>query len=342
MLRRVVCVVVGIVMLCNAAQSRAGYLAAGYDLQVVKSEQGLSHSALNYQTNGLWSGSGRGVDMSTSFTLPSCQDVHFARLYLDLWGGTKDYTCTVTASLNGTALATLTVGSAVDANPTFSLSQASVYGSGAGAWQIAYPAVASLIKKDGSANTLTFKVTDANNQFDGRTLATSLVAIVTDPSINQTLDYQLAEADGTLRNAPGTYGSPTQRTLTLTGINTASVTSAAYHAGYTHGSTSTGTNNLDQIFFNGTRIGPASNDATVGDTINYPPSHLDLDVASLLSSTSAVRYSVDGTELGGTGDSFLRANLGVLEVVHPVPEPGSLLAASMLLGLTLARRTRHG
>lgn len=320
--------------------SFAGYLKPGYDLQVVQSAEGLANSEVNYQTNALWSISGRDVPVNTSFTLPAVQGISFARLYLDVWGATATYGCQINALLNGTSLGTISVSGTNDTNPTFSLAQTSVYGSGAGAWQIAFGSIASLLHKDGTANTLSFVVSDTNNQFDGRTYAASLVSVLSDPSIDQTLDYYLAEADGAIRNTPGSNGSPSTRSLTFSGLEIANVDSATFHAGYTHGSTTTGTNNLDQVYFNENRLGPANNDATTGDTVNYPPNNLSFDVTGYLSGTSTIRYSVNNTELGGTGDSYLRPNIALLEITH-VPEPTSVWLA-ILGGLALLghRRSR--
>jgi hypothetical protein len=300
--------------------AKAGYSQPGYDLSVVQSSQGLANTAISYQTNPTWGGSGLNKNITTLFSSSVCQTTDFARLYLDVWGGTNAFTSTLTASLNGTALNTVLINGSSDSNPTFDAAQTCVYGSGSGMWQIAYSGIASLLKTDGTQNELTFKVTDPNGQFDGRTICASLVTVYSDPSIHQTLDYYLAEADGTLRKTPGTNNSPATRTLTLSGINTSNVTGATYIAGYTHGTS--GEN--DQLYFNGRALGNSSNDLALGTSSDFGPSNLSFDVAGYLNATNTTKYSVAAADVGSTGESYLRANIAILAVTHPVPEPSSI------------------
>jgi hypothetical protein len=322
-------------MCAMALPARAEYTSAGYNLQVVQSELGLANAAVNYQTNGLWTVSGLGTEVGTSFSLPSAQNIRFARLYLDVWGGTAAKTATVTASVNGTALAPVNFGGTKDTNPTYNASQTSVYGSGAGAWQVAFSGISGLLKKGRTANTLSFTITDPlASGFDGRTYGASLISVYSDPSIHQTLDYFLAEGDGTMRSAANnTYLSPDVRSLTFSGLNVADVNSATYQAGYTHGNTRSGTTNLDKLDFNGNPLGADPKDVSTGNTTSYPPNNLSFDVTGYLANESTVRYSVNNLELGGTGDTYLRANIGLLAVSHPVPEPSTfVLLASGAVG----------
>jgi formylglycine-generating enzyme len=301
-----------------AAPAWAGFSLPGYTPQVVKTETALNHADAKYFTNGLWESSGLDVPMTTNFTLPVCQDIRYARLYLDVWGGTNQYLGQVTASLNGTNLPLININGTSDSNPTFNGSSNCVYGTGSGVWQIAYSSIASLLKKDGTENVLNFTVTDphANPEdqyFDGRTFCASLMAVYTDPTINQSLDYFLAEADGTLRKAPGTAGSPTERTVAISGVNTSNVVGAQYTAGYTHGTT----DQKDQLYFNNTRLGNSTNDVALGDSLSYGPSNIPFNVKGLLAATNSIRYSVKESVLGTPGEAYLRANVGLLTVTHP-------------------------
>ena len=311
----------------------AGYVQPGYDLQVVQSEQGVTHAGISYLSNPTWAVSGRGTNVNTSFVLPSFQDVRFARLYLDIWGGNNAYTSTVTASLNGTALGTVSINGTSDANPIFDATKTCVYGSGSGMWQIGYSGIAGLLKKDGTPDLLSFRVTDPAGNFDGRTVCASLVSVYTDPSVNQALDYYLAEADGTLRIAPGINGSPAVRTLALAGINNSNVTSATYIAGYTHGTTG----QADQLLFDGHLLGSNPNDVALGTTTDYGPNSLPFDVTSYLAGTNSVRYSVASADVGPSGESYLRANIGLLEVAHPLPEPSTVALLATGAALFLVR-----
>ncbi len=329
----------------SAGSAWAGYSAPGYDLQVIQSETGLAHGAISYQQNALMTTTGHDVEVTTTFESTACESIRFARLYLDVWGGSNYKTCAVTAMLNGTSLGTISLGSTSDSNPTYSITGNSVYGSGSGMWQIAFSNIASLLHTDGSPNTLIYAVANTSgpeSPFDGRTVCASLVTVYSDSSINQTLDYYLAEADGTIRFTPGTNGSPAERTLTLSGINTNNVASATYIAGYTHGTTgnSSTAKGADQLFFNGTALGNSGNDATLGNTTDYGPNKLVFDVTGLLSQNNVVRYSVAEADVGIYGDTYLRPNIAILAVTHPVPEPGAFAMLAVAGAAAFAMRRR--
>jgi hypothetical protein len=109
------------------------------------------------------------------------------------------------------------------------------------------------------------------------------------------------------------------------------VAAATYTAGYTHGTT--GEN--DQIYFNNVALGDAVNDVALGTALDYGPSLNFFDVTSLLGSTSTIRYSVDPLDVGASGESYLRPNVGLLEIVHPVPEPGTWAMMASGFGVSL-------
>ena len=173
-------------------------MLSGYNLEVVQSGQGLPHAGISYQMNQAWNEAGGNAyqPVTTTFTLPSCNDIDFARLYLDTWGGTPDCTANVNVSVNGQSLPTIYIGGTSDSNPTYNAAETCVYGSGYGMWQLAIGGVGGLLNTNGAANTVTWTVSDPNGEFDGRTYCASLVTVYTNNSLNQTLDYDLAEADG--------------------------------------------------------------------------------------------------------------------------------------------------
>jgi hypothetical protein len=322
----------------------------GYNLGLVQSGTGLVNSAASVQTNPLFTTSGLGTPVTTTFTIPSCQTVDYARLYLDIYGGTPYYSAQLTASLNGLALPTLNIGGTGassppgtpgDGNPsTRGPNTTCVYGSGFGYWEVALANVGSMLKTNGSANTLTFTVSGPSNTgFDGRTYGATLVSIYTDPSIQQTLDYQLFEGDGYMRQTTSTTAPYPQqnlgRSFAITGVNTSNVTSATYTAAYEGGHAG----QTDQVYFNGNALGPTAglgNDVARGGTITELHS---FNVLPFLQGSDTVNYSIDPSLLGGTGESTLHADMALLTVTHPTPEPGTLalLTAGGLALLTMRR-----
>ncbi|MBN2584485.1 MAG: DUF3344 domain-containing protein [Planctomycetes bacterium] len=318
----------------TAGQAYAGFSLSGYDLQVIQSQQGIEHGGASFLTNALWGSSGLDTPISTGFVLPSCDGVVTSRLYLDIWGGTNAYTAQVTGTLNGTSLGVVNLGGTDNAGATYSTTETSVYGSGYGVWQTAYSNIASLLYTDGTANELSFTITDPNDDFDGRVYSATLVTIYTDSSITGSLDYYLAEADGTLRKTPGSTGSPAEMTLSLNDLDVLNVTSATYTASYTHGNAG----QMDQIYFNDTALGDASNDVAVGAMGIYGPDVPTFDVTDLLAVDSAVRYSVLESELGTGCESSLRANIGLLTVNHAVPEPATIGFLAIGLAALASRR----
>ena len=130
----------------------AGYSMSGYNFQVVQSGQGLADAGISYLENSTWNESGGNLyaPISTSFTLPSCSDIDYARLYLDIWGGMPMFTATVTVSVNGTQLAPISIGGMSDANPTYSGTKTCVYGSGYGVWEVAVAGLSNLLYTNGA------------------------------------------------------------------------------------------------------------------------------------------------------------------------------------------------
>jgi autotransporter-associated beta strand protein len=286
-----------------------GYSLPGWNLEVVQSGQALPNAGISYLMTPEWNQS-RGLNdpVSTSFTLPSCNEIDFARLYLDIWGGSPPNTATVAVSVNGTQLPTISIGGTNDANPTYNAATTCVYGSGFGFWQLAIAGVGNLLNTNGSANAVTWTVNDPTGSFDGRTYCASLITAYTSSTLNQTLDYDLAGADGLMADA-GT-GAPTGRTLTIAGADPVNAASATYYAGYTLGVT----DQYDSLSFNGTALGANPNDVAQGSNANYGPSVVSSNVATCLSGTNTVQYSV---AMPG-GQTYLRANIGLLAVTHPL------------------------
>jgi hypothetical protein len=334
-----------------ATRTWAGYAPNGYDLGVVQTGSGLANSAASLQTNPLNLAATLNTTLTTNFTIPSCQTIDYARLYLDIYSGTPYHTGQLTGTVNGQTLPALTIGGTgstsgtgmpADGNPSTRDPNATcVYGSGFGYWQVALANVGPLLNTNGAANTITFSTADpTNSSFDGRAYGATLAAVYTDPTIQQTLDYQLFEGDGFLRQTasatPPGLSQNLSRSLTIAGVNTSNVLAAIYTAEYAVGHTG----QTDQLYFDGTALGPTIG---LGNDIARANSNTELhrfDVSSYLQGSNTLNYSIDQSVLGGTGESSVHADLGLLTVTHPVPEPASL-ATLVLGGLALLTRKRR-
>ena len=86
-----------------------------------------------------------------------------------------------------------------------------MYGSGYGVWELAVAGVSGLLHTNGAANAVTWTVTDPTGNFDGRTYDASLITVYTSSSLNQTLDYDLAEANGYMQNSGDTGARVAER-----------------------------------------------------------------------------------------------------------------------------------
>jgi len=301
----------------------AGFLLPGYDLSVVQSGRAIPNAAVSLLTNPVWidGTAEKPYNFTTDFTLPDANEVLFARLYLNIWGGTNEYTCRIDATVNGAALEVIEIGGADDANPTYDANQTCVYGSGYGTWQVAYSGVAELLNLDETANEVDVTISDPSGQFDGRTVDVTLVTVYRDPNVNHALDYYLAEADGYMRRSPGTPGSPSERILDINSVDVNDVIGAVYTAHYTHGTK----DQFDHIYFNGMQLD--GNDVAVGLLGKYGPDVLSFDVTDLLLTDSTVLYIVDETVVGTPSEFSLRAKIGLLEISRPYcrePIPGDV------------------
>jgi hypothetical protein len=242
-------------------------------------------------------------------------------MYINIWGGTNEYTCRVDTTVNGVALDVIDIGGGADTNPVYDANQTCVYGSGYGSWQVAYSGVMELLNLDGIDNIVDVTISDPSGQFDGRTVDVTLVTVYRDPNIDHALDYYLAEADGYMRRSPGTPGSPSERILDINSVDVNNVIEATYTAHYTHGTK----DQLDRIYFNGTQL--AGDDTAVGLMGTYGPDVLSFDVTDLLLTDSTVLYTADEATVGSPSEYSLRAKIGLLEISRPYckgPIPGDV------------------
>lgn len=290
----------------------AGFNYPGHELQVVKSEQGLENAAISFHTNPLWIDftPEKPYNFNTSFTLPGTNEIIFARLYLNIWGGTNAYTCQVDTTINGTAIGVIDIGGTEDDNPTYDANRTCLYGSGYGSWQVAYSGVSELLYLDGTSNVVDVTVSDPTGNFDGRTIDATLVAVYTDDNLDYVTDYYLIEADGYMRRTPRAPGSPAERIVNVNSINTSDILKAVYTAHYTHGNSE----QFDHLYFNGTQLG--DNNIAVGAMGTYGPDVLAFDVTDLLLPDSTVLYTIDETVTGATSEFSINAKIALLEIIH--------------------------
>lgn len=305
------------------SSAMAGFILPGYDLRVVQSGRAIPNAAISFLTNPVWidGAAEKPYNFTTNFTLPDANEVVFARLYLNVWGGNNENTCRIDTAVNGAALDVIDIGGTGDSNPTYDANGTCVYGSGYGTWQVAYSGVAELLSLDGTANIVDVTISDPSGQFDGRTVDVTLVTVYRDPNVNHALDYYIAEADGYMRRSPGTPGSPSERILDVNSIDVNDVLGAIYTTHYTHGTK----DQLDRIYFNGTQLD--GDDTAAGVMGKYGPDVLSFDVTDLLLTDSTVLYTVDETVVGVPSEFSLRAKIGLLEISRPYcrePVPGDV------------------
>lgn len=315
----------------SPGNARAGFATPGQGLGNVLAGS-VDNGALFVGTVPTWINATPPVPYSVqvSFALPACDRVVASRLIMTAWGGTANYTCQMSASVNSAPLPganPLLFGSTSDANAVFNPDAPCAYGAGSGLWLVALPVPAELLHKDGSGNTVNLVLDTAEN-FDGRLHFVTLVAVYQSPALTNQFDYALAEGSGDL------YGTPTapqvnQRTVTLGTVNPAHATAATLTALYTYGDT--GQN--DRLFFNGAPLG--GNDLAqwdkAGTGLNYGPSVVSFDVLGSLLATNTVKFTVAATDVSGTRETSLRPQLAVLGVTRPPVPPALTIAPNLVL-----------
>ena len=253
-----------------------------------------------------------------AFALPSCDRIVASRLVMTLWGGTADYTCQMTVTVNGTNLPAanpFVFGTTTDLNAIFSADAPCAYGSGYGVWLLALPVPGAMLYTNGSLNTVNV-VEMTPDSFDGRIQHVTLAAVYQSSVLTNNFDYALAEGSGDI------YGTPAppevdQRTAVFGAVNPTNATAATLTALYTYGHT--GEN--DELFFNGTQLGGDDIAQWNTSVANYGPSVVTFDVLANLTVTNAVKFDVSAADVPAPLEPDLRPQFAALAVTRPIVAP---------------------
>jgi uncharacterized repeat protein (TIGR03803 family) len=249
-----------------------------------------------------------------AFALPSCQGIAASRLIMTLWGGTPDYTCQMTVSVNGTnlpAASPFAFGSTTNLSAVFDGDAPCAYGSGYGVWLVTLPVPGGMLHTDGSSNTVEVTETTPDN-FDGRIQHVTLVAVYQSSALTNEFDYALAEGSGDI------YGTPTppevnQRTVVFPVVNPANATAATLTALYTYGHAGLD----DELFFNGTQLG--GDDLGIWNgAANYGPGLASFGVLANLAATNTALFTVAADVVPPPLQPDLRPQFVALAVNRPV------------------------
>jgi hypothetical protein len=261
-----------------------------------------------------------------AFTLPACNRIAASRLAMTVWGGTADYTCQMTVTVNGSNLPAanpFVFGTTADTNAVFSSNAPCAYGSGYGVWLVTLPVPGGMLRTDGSTNTVSVAEATPDN-FDGRIQHVTLVAVYQSSALTNVFNYALAEGSGDI------YGTPTppevdHRTVVFGAVDPTNATAATLTALYTYGHT--GEN--DELFFNGTQLG--GDDIAQWDTsvANYGPSLVSFDVLANLMTTNTAEFTVAASVVPAPTEPDLRPQLAALAVTRPAPTAGQLTIAGL-------------
>lgn len=325
-----------------AADARAHYLQYGDGMATILSGS-LDHAALNIQSAMTWTNdvpAGGSYVFDAAFAAPTADAVHLSRLWLTLWGGTRDYTCDLAVGINGAALpfASVSLGGTNDANGIFSGTGINVYGTGYGVWLVSLPVPEAGVKIDGTTNVFEVSITDPSGSFDKRCVQATFLTLYESMSLTNRLSWFLGEGSGDIYR--GTAGAAANCTLALGTTPPGDLDSATLTALYTYGDYAQN----DRLILNGTPVG-GDNVADHADNfaaLNYVPDLVSFDVTALVAQTNVVKFSVDTADgVPDTRESSLRPSLALLTISQPVPEPAS--AGLLLLGgaAVLAARRRR-
>jgi len=247
-----------------------------------------------------------------SITLPVCKRIVASRLVMTVWGGTANYTCKMTVTVNGTNLPAanpLVFGNTSSLTALFSSDAPCAYGAGFGVWLVTMPLPTGMLYTNGSPNTISVTETTPDS-FDGRIHHVSLAAIYQSGALTNNFAYAAAEGSGDIYSSP-TTGEVSQRTAVFAPVSPANATNAALTALYTYADA-----NNDRLYFNSVQYG--GDNVAQWDTgiANFGPSVVTFDVLTNLLATNTVTFSV-GAEVPSPRETSLRPQFAILAVTGP-------------------------
>jgi len=259
---------------------------------------------------------------SVAFALPPCDGIVAGRLLMTLWGGTPDFTCRMTVTIDGASLPAASpfeFGSTTNMSAVFDVGAACAYGSGYGIWLVALPVPGGMLHTDGSSNTVEVVETTPDG-FDGRIQHVTLVAVYESSALTNLLDYTLAEGSGDIYNPP-TAPEVDHRTVVLGAVNPTNATAATLTALYTYGNT--GENN--ELFFNGRQVGGDAVAQWNTAIANYGPSVVSFNVLTNLAAVNTVEFTVASGVVPAPAAPLLCPQAAALAVTRPAPPPPPIL-----------------
>ncbi|MEI8121410.1 MAG: hypothetical protein WCI20_05120 [bacterium] len=294
----------------------AGYVQYGSGMKVIITGS-VENAALNVQTTNTWRNTATALPYTTQvdFALPHCDAVVNARLFMTVWGATRDYRYALTVCVNGiTNPATpMIIGGTGDSNSVFVASNACAYGTGSGVWLVTVPIPPSTLFTNGTPNnvSVTAAYGDGPSYDDGRIIHLTLMTVYQKGSLFNQFSYAMAEGSGDIyKNQAGATNSVSTAWGSL---NINDSLSARLYALYTYGDS----NQNDRLYFNGIQYGSddVANKQNNYTALIYVPDLVSFTVTNLLS-TNVVRFSVSTNEIPGTCETSLRPQAVALGITR--------------------------
>lgn len=265
--------------------STANIALANYDFDGVPSTDELVNVAYGNTTGGVYVDGGDGLEISPytqSFNVPG-DNVSWAKLYVGVWGGTKDEIGTLQTTFNDYELDSLDLKGKMDTNPE-------VYCSGYGVYWVAYNT--TKYARSGS-NTAIARSSLYKNEVYG----IILVAVYEDDNGEQ-VDYWINDGNPNLHGLSGSHAANEEVHAYFTCIDPDSASAARLTVAYLCGNE----NQNDHLYFNDNKLN--------GDDVASSRDYFDLltfDVTNFLEKSSNAKFDREN-------ETFLHPVLAVLTV----------------------------